>query len=61
VPFSTFPSGPIPTLDAMPDWIVLLALAIAAWLVVSVGGGLLLGRLLGFVERHRPHPRRRTA
>ncbi|HZQ04061.1 MAG TPA: hypothetical protein VFA88_08570 [Gaiellaceae bacterium] len=45
----------------MPDWIVLLALAIAAWLVVSVGGGLLLGRLLGFVERHRPHPRRRTA
>jgi len=45
----------------MPDWIVFLVLAIAAWLMVSVGGGLLLGRLIGFVERHRPHPRRRTA
>jgi hypothetical protein len=45
----------------MPDWIVLLVLAIAAWLTVSVVGGLLVGRLLGFLERHRPHPRRRIA
>jgi hypothetical protein len=45
----------------MPDWIILLVLAIAAWLVVAVVGGLLVGRLLGFVERHLPHPRRRTA
>jgi hypothetical protein len=45
----------------MPDWIILLVLAIAAWLVVAVVGGLLVGRLLGFVERHLPHPRRRAA
>jgi nitrate reductase NapE component len=58
-PFSTFPSGPIPTVSAMPQWILFLVLAIVAWFVVAVGGGLLVGRLLGFVERHLPHPRRR--
>ncbi len=42
----------------MPQWTLLLVLAIAAWLVLSVVGGLLVGRLLGLAERHRPHPRR---
>jgi hypothetical protein len=42
----------------MPQWIIFLALAIAAWLTLSVGGGLLLGRLLSVAARRRPHPRR---
>ncbi|HZO61737.1 MAG TPA: hypothetical protein VFB35_02030 [Gaiellaceae bacterium] len=37
----------------MPQWIVFLALAIAAWLVVSVLGGLLVGRILGAAARRR--------
>jgi hypothetical protein len=45
----------------MPQWIFLLALAIVAWLVLSVVGGLLLGRLIGFAVRRRPHPPRRLA
>jgi hypothetical protein len=45
----------------MPQWIILLVLAIAAWLVVSVLGGLLVGRLLSAVGRHLPHPNRRIA
>jgi hypothetical protein len=45
----------------MPDWIILLVLAIVAWLAVSVVGGLLVGRLLGVVARHLPHSRRRIA
>jgi hypothetical protein len=61
VVFSTFPSEPIPTVTAMPQWILFLALAIVAWLVLAVGGGLLLGRLIAAVERHLPHPRRRLA
>ena len=62
VPFSTNPSGSIPTVKRqMPQWITFMLLAIVAWLAVSVGGGLLLGRLLGLVERRRPHPRRRIA
>lgn len=59
MPFSTNLSGPIPTLDAMPQWIVILALVIVSWLVLAVGGGLLIGRLLQVVTRHLPHPRRR--
>jgi hypothetical protein len=43
----------------MPQWIVILALVIVSWLVLAVGGGLLIGRLLGMVTRHLPHPRRR--
>jgi hypothetical protein len=43
----------------MPQWILLLALAIVAWLVLSVGGGLLVGRLIAVVKRHLPHQRRR--
>ena len=45
----------------MPQWIVLLAIAIVAWLALSIGGGLLVGRLIAVVERHLPHPRRRVA
>jgi hypothetical protein len=43
----------------MPQWILLLTLAIVAWLTLAVGGGLLLGRLIAVVQRHLPHPRRR--
>ena len=45
----------------MPQWILLLVLAIVAWLALSVGGGLLVGRLIAVVERHLPHSRRRLA
>lgn len=45
----------------MPQWILFLVLAIVAWLALSVGGGLLVGRLLSVAARHRPHPRRRIA
>jgi hypothetical protein len=45
----------------MPQWIFLLVIVIAAWLALSVVGGLLVGRLIGFVERQVPHPRRRLA
>ena len=34
-------------------------LAIVAWLALSVGGGLLGGRLLSAAARRLPHPRRR--
>jgi hypothetical protein len=37
----------------MPQWIVLLMLAIVAWFVVSVVGGLVVGRILGAVGRRR--------
>ncbi len=37
----------------MPQWIILLLLAIAAWLTLSVGGGLLVGRLLSIALRRR--------
>ena len=58
--FSTYPSEPIPTVIAMPQWILFLALAIVAWLALAVGG-LLVGRLIAAIERHLPHPRRRLA
>lgn len=45
----------------MPQWIVFLALAIVSWLALTVGGGLLIGRLLNVAGRHLPHPRRRIA
>jgi len=61
VAFSTDLSEPIPTVIAMPQWILFLALAIVAWLVLAVGGGLLVGRLIAVVGRHLPHPRRRLA
>lgn len=45
----------------MPNWIVFLTLAIVAWLVLAVGGGLVAGRLLSVASRHLPRPRRRIA
>jgi hypothetical protein len=45
----------------MPQWIIFLVLAIVAWLALSVGGGLLVGRLLGAASRRRPNARRDTA
>jgi len=42
----------------MPQWITFLLLAIAAWLVFSIGGGLLIGRFLGLAARRRPRSRR---
>jgi hypothetical protein len=42
----------------MPEWIIFLILAIVAWLVLSVGGGLLVGRLLSAAARRSTHPRR---
>ncbi len=44
----------------MPQWIILLAVAIVSWLALSVGGGLLVGRFLAIASRHRPHVRRRV-
>ena len=38
----------------MPQWILLLGLAIAAWFVLALVGGILLGRLLGLAERRLP-------
>jgi hypothetical protein len=37
----------------MPQWIILVSLAIVAWLVVSVGGGFLFGRILSAATRRR--------
>jgi hypothetical protein len=37
----------------VPHWIVFLGLAIGAWLVLSVGGGLVVGRLLGLATRRK--------
>ncbi len=42
----------------MPQWVILLVVAIGAWFALSVGGGLLIGRLLAVAERHRPQRRR---
>jgi hypothetical protein len=36
----------------MPHWIALLTIVVAAWLVLSVVGGWLIGRGLGIIERH---------
>jgi hypothetical protein len=38
---------------AVPQWIILMVLAIAAWLVVSIGGGLIVGRLIRLVSHRR--------
>jgi hypothetical protein len=46
--------------DRMPQWIILLVVAIGAWFALSVGGGLLVGRLLSAAQRHRQQPRRRV-
>jgi hypothetical protein len=53
VRFGTCPSERPPTLIDVPQWIILLLLAIVAWLVVSIGGGLVVGRLLRVASRRR--------
>lgn len=35
----------------MPQWLILLALAIVAWLMLSIVGGLAVGRLLDVCVR----------
>jgi hypothetical protein len=40
-------------LGDVPQWIMLTMLAIVAWLVVSIGGGLVVGRLLRVASRRR--------
>ena len=37
----------------VPEWIILMVVAIAAWLVVSIGGGLIVGRLIRIASRRR--------
>jgi hypothetical protein len=37
----------------MPQWIVLLTVAIVAWVLFSVGGGLVVGRLIRRAESLR--------
>jgi ascorbate-specific PTS system EIIC-type component UlaA len=37
----------------MPQWIVLMMLAIVGWLVLSIGGGLVVGRLIRMATRRR--------
>ena len=37
----------------MPHWIALLAIVMAAWLIVAVVGGWLIGRGLGVIDRHQ--------
>ena len=39
----------------MPHWVVILVLVIVAWLLLSVVGGLALGRLLGMASRGLTH------
>jgi hypothetical protein len=44
----------------MPHWVVMLAVAVAAWLALVVGGGFALGRSLDALRRwlHRPRASR---
>ena len=35
----------------MPHWIALLAVVVAAWMILAVVGGWLIGRGLGVIER----------
>ncbi len=44
----------------MPQWIIFLVVAVGAWFALSIGGGLLLGRLLGFATRRRAEQPRRA-
>jgi hypothetical protein len=45
----------------MPEWVTFLVLAIVAWMLLAVGGGLIVGRLLRLVARHLPHRGRHGA
>ncbi len=50
----TLPSGQRNTVVCdMPHWLALLAIVVAAWLVLTVVGGWLIGRGLGAIERHQ--------
>jgi hypothetical protein len=40
----------------MPHWVVLVVFAVVSWLVLSVAGGWLIGRLLGLASRRRSSP-----
>jgi hypothetical protein len=53
VPFGTLSVRADPYRARMPQWIILMAVAIVAWLVVSIGGGLVVGRLIRLVSRRR--------
>ena len=35
----------------MPHWIALLAIVVAAWMILAVVGGWLIGRGLGVIQR----------
>ena len=37
----------------MPRWVFLVAAAVGAWLVLSIFGGLLLGRLIDLAGKRR--------
>ena len=37
----------------MPHWLGLLAIVVASWLVLTVVGGVLIGRGLGAIARHQ--------
>lgn len=45
----------------MPHWMIVFGIVVIAWLALAVGGGLAIGRLLGFISRHLPDLRRRVA
>jgi hypothetical protein len=37
----------------MPHWVGWLAVAVVGWLMLTIGGGMLVGRFIGAVSRHR--------
>jgi hypothetical protein len=39
----------------VPQWVVLLAVAVGSWLALSVIGGLVLGQLLNLLSRRLDH------
>jgi hypothetical protein len=41
----------------MPHWVVMLAVAVAAWFLLAVGGGFVLGRSLDALTRWLRRPR----
>jgi hypothetical protein len=43
----------------MPQWILLLGLAIVSWLVLALVGGIVLGKVLSLAERRLKRPRQR--
>jgi hypothetical protein len=57
----------------MPQWVAVLAIVVVAWMILAVGGGWLIGRGLGAIERRtelerdaeagrvEPHDLRRAA